>query len=226
MNDGKTPVPRLVRLLIVDDHHIVRDGLRVMLTLKRGPYEFIISDAETGEEAIRKVQNDHFDLVIMDYDLPGLNGVTSTIAIHGLKPKLPVLALSHYDELFTIDQMLAAGTKGYILKNIEATQLLLAVRTVLAGEYYLSSEAATKYLSAGRRLPSVKKSKDALTPKEKEILKLIAVGLSNDEMADKLHRSRRTIETHRANIMGKLGIHNTAALLRAAYENGLAVPAK
>ena len=213
---------QLIHLLIVDDHQMVRDGIKVMLSAPNKYYQFRIDESETGEEAIKKIIYKDFDVVILDYHLPGMNGAIVTEDILRYKPGVKILALSNYDELVYVEKMINAGAKGYILKNIEPAQLLNAIRTILSDQIFYSNEIAVKLIDAAKMDPSkIIKEKHSLTKRETEILKLIAMELTNEKIAEKLSLSKRTIDTHRQNLLLKLDARNTAGLIRLAYKMNL-----
>ena len=211
-----------IKMLIADDHQMVRDGIRVMLDAKRSTIAFDIDEAETGEEALKKASHRPYDIVLIDYHLPGMLGVTCVEEILKKKPGTPILVLSNYDELAYVDKMLTAGAKGYILKNIEPGQLVSAIRTILSGQSYFSNEVAVKLLDLGKKIASpLSKKRHDLSAREIEVLQCIAAELTNDEIASKLFISKRTVDTHRQNVMAKLKTRNTVGLIKAAYELGL-----
>ena len=142
-----------ISILIVDDHQMVRDGIKVMLNNKRNRIHFLIDDVEDGTEALKKIVNKDFDIVLLDYNLSGKNGAEILGEILLLKPKTKVLALSNFDELGYIESMISAGAKGYILKNIEPSQLITAIKTILTGKVYYSNEVAVKLLEASQKEP-------------------------------------------------------------------------
>lgn len=211
-----------IRLLIVDDHQMVRDGIKVMLNSLKKQFQFIIDEAESGEEAIRKIIYKDFDIVIIDYKLPGVNGAQAVQDILLYKPKTKVLALSNYDELPYVEKMIASGAKGYVLKNIEPSQLMNAIRSLLSDNFYYSNEVALKLIEDAKK-ETIKhvRQKHELTKREIEVLKMIAMEMTNEEIADKLFVGKRTIDTHRQNLLNKLHARNTVGLVKAAYKLGL-----
>lgn len=142
---------RPISMLIADDHQMVRDGIRVMLDAKKASMRFGIEEAESTEEAIGKADEQVFDIVLMDYHLRKMGGSKCTEEILKRSPHTRILALSNYDELAYVENMLDAGAKGYILKNIEPGQLVKAIQTVLEGQSYFSNEVAVKLLDAGKK---------------------------------------------------------------------------
>ena len=220
MNTRRNPA-KVVDILIADDHQMVRDGLKVMLFTKKASMEVNIREAETAEEAIEKSLQHTFDIILMDYDLPDQGGVTATREILGAQPATKILALSHNDEFAYIEQMIAAGARGYILKNIGASQLLNAIKTILDGSPYFSNEAAVQLLEARKRTHLKGPKRSIITKREREVLQFIAGGMTNREIGTKLFISARTVETHRQHIAAKLNVKNSAEVVKAAYLQGI-----
>jgi DNA-binding NarL/FixJ family response regulator len=210
---------KTISLLIVDDHQMVRDGIRVMLESQQGYYKFDITESDSGEDAINKVLRKNFDSIIVDYQMPGISGAETVKSIMMYRPESKILALSNYDELSYISNMLNAGAKGYVLKNIEPSQLLLAIQTILDDRPYYSNEVAVKLLDAERNnIRTGTPESYGLTKREMEILKRIALEMTNDEIASDLKIAKRTVDSHRQNLLNKLHVKNTVGLIKAAYE--------
>lgn len=208
-----------ISVLIVDDHQMVRDGIKVMLYNQRNRIRFVIDDAEEDEEALRKILSKNFDVVLLDYNLSGKSGaeLLGNIMLH--KPQTKVLALSNFDELGYVESMINAGARGYILKNIEPSQLISAIKTIIAGKVFYSNEIAVKLLEASQKEPlKIHRSIHALTQREIQVLKLICMEKTNEEIAEELFVSKRTIDTHRQNLLLKLQAKNTVGLIKAAYK--------
>jgi DNA-binding NarL/FixJ family response regulator len=209
---------KIIRLLIIDDHQMVRDGIRVMLDSRKNSFVFEIDEAENGEIAIQKILKKNFDIVLIDYQLPGMSGTETLQRIRSYKKDIKALALSNHDEVFYIKSMIDEGANGYILKNIEPSQLIQAIQSVLAGTPYYSNEVALKLIdSAENSDKSVNAFKSGLTKRQLEVLKMIAQEMTNDEIAQALYISKRTVDTHRQNLINKLDVKNTAGLIKAAY---------
>lgn len=210
---------KAISLLIVDDHQMVRDGIRVMLESQQGYWGFDITEADSGEEAIHKVLRNNFDVIIVDYQMPGISGAETVKNIMMYRPESKVLALSNYDELSYISNMLTAGAKGYVLKNIEPSQLLLAIQAIMDNRPYYSNEVAIKLLDADRNnVRTGTPESYGLTKREVEILRRIALEMTNDEIAADLQIAKRTVDSHRQNLLNKLHVKNTVGLIKAAYE--------
>ncbi|MBI4946217.1 MAG: response regulator transcription factor [Bacteroidetes bacterium] len=211
-----------IKVLITDDHLIVREGLRSLLTQKNDQYHFLIEEAETGEEAIAKVKKQDYDIILMDYRMPKMNGAETTQAILALKPRIPILALSNHNELLYIKNMLEAGAKGYIMKDIKADELIKAIITVLSGKNYFSNEVAQKLLHdkegsfRNKKTPSGKE----LSEREVSVLKLVDQGDTSTEMAEKLFISLHTIAKYRKQLKAKMQVKNVASLLKRARDLG------
>lgn len=212
------PPIKIIRLLIVDDHQMVRDGIRVMLESREDMVRFEIDEAENGEIAVRQILKKPFDIILLDYQLPDMTGADTLQKIRLYKKDLKVLALSNYDEVSYVKSMINEGANGYILKNVEPSQLIHAIESVLAGKPYYSNEVAIKLIdSANDPQKTVNARKSDLTQRELEILKKIASGKTNEAIAKELFISKRTVDTHRQNLLKKLQVNNTAGLLKAAY---------
>jgi len=197
---------------------MVRDGIRSMLESQEKKYKFFIEEAEDGEEGVAKAKNQSYDIIIMDYQLPRLNGAEAAELIMAGKPKAKILALSSYNEYMYIDRMMKIGAKGFVLKNIGPEELIRAVETILNGNDYYSSEIALKILNFDNYITqaSAGGELDILSKREVEILKLIANEYTNEQIAQRLNLSRRTVDKHRQNLLNKLHVRNTAGLVKYA----------
>jgi len=214
----ETPV-KIIRLLIIDDHQMVRDGIKVMLESKENFLRFEIDEAENGEIAVLKILRKDFDIVLIDYQLPGMSGTETLQRIRLYRKDIKVLALSNYDEYSYVKSMMDEGANGYILKNIEPSQLIHAIQSVLAGTPYYSNEVALKLIDSAKNPDKpVHPQMSGLTKRELEILKMIALEMTNDAISKTLFISKRTVDTHRQNLLNKLSVKNTAGLIKAAYE--------
>lgn len=210
------------RVLLVDDHHLVRQGLRSLLE-GQGGFE-IVGEAGSGREAVRLALEAKPDVVVMDVTMPDLNGLEATRQIKARAPATKVLALSMHREEQSVLDMLEAGVSGYLLKTCIVDELVQAVRTVLANETYLSPEVATlvtqAYLRKSQGLKGPKVA--ALTPRQREVLQLLAEGLSTKQIALRLRRSVKTVEMHRQHTMDRLNLHSVADLTKYAIRKGIA----
>jgi DNA-binding NarL/FixJ family response regulator len=219
------PNDKLIRILIVDDHPMVREGIRFMLEAQERKYKFQVQEAPDGEEGVEKAKNGQYDVIIMDYQLPAMNGVEATRAILAHNPNLKILALSNYDEYMYIDNMMRSGAKGFVLKNIGPDEMIAAIEALMAGKNYYSNDVAVKLISfeedgvpMARMVKQKQSLAEVLSSRELEVLKLIATEHTNEEISNRLFLSKRTIDTHRQNLMRKLGVKNTAGLVKYAVE--------
>jgi len=219
---------KVVNLLIVDDHPVVRDGLKMMLESNKEKFDFKVNEASNADEAISLITHNDFDIIIMDYKLPDKTGDVITKEVLMLKSDLKIIGLSNYDEEIYASEMLNAGAKGYVLKNIDSEELIKAIEKVLLGELYYSAEIANRMISMklkstheeqiGREKESLK---NQLSQREVEIIKFIVNEHTNEEISKILELSKRTVDNHRQNILTKLNLRNTAGLVRFAVENGI-----
>ncbi len=205
---------RHVRVLIADDHGIVRKGIR--LFLEQQPELEVVGEAADGREAVRLAGEMNPDIIIMDISMPILNGMEATAQIVKHNPEIAVIVLSmHSDESYLI-RTLMAGAKGYLLKDTAETDLMRAIETVSQGKPFFSPSIAQTLLDEYVRQlqqKGLQDSYDLLTDREKEVLQLLAEGKSNKEVANLLNISIYTVETHRTNLMQKLNLHNTAEIV-------------
>jgi DNA-binding NarL/FixJ family response regulator len=213
----KTREKKKINILIVDDHQMVADGIRTMLESQADNYLFKISEATNGEDAISKVRKNEFDIVLMDYQLPKMTGAQTVYEMLIYKPGTKILALSNYDEHKYVTNIMEAGAKGYILKNIGPSELVLAIEKIMDGKSYFSGDIHHLLLNKNSNENPALGSKQ-MTRREREILPLIAEGLSNKEIALKLNIEKRTVDAHRQNLLKKLDVKNTASLVRKAIE--------
>lgn len=209
-----------IRLVVADDHKIVREGLRSLL--EREPGIDVAAEADNGREAMKLAVELKPDVVLMDLSMPDMNGIEATRRIAETSGGSRVLALSmHSDKRFVVEA-LAAGAKGYLLKDCASEELVGAIRTVAAGDTYLSPKIAglivSDYLGKG---PSTPTPSTRLTTREREVLQLFAEGKSTKEVAFLLSVSVKTIETHRIQIMRKLNIRSLAELTKYAIREGI-----
>lgn len=207
-----------IRIVIVEDHTIVREGLRPLLD---GRGVEVIGEAGDGLEAVRLVKELAPELVIMDVALPRLGGIEATRRIVKGNPDTKVIMLTIHDEPQYVFKSLEAGARGYLVKDAPLEELMTAIKAVMRGETYLSSNFPPGLIESYAKM--VKRGKKAdefsqLTRREREILQYIAEGHTSPQIAKALFISKKTVENHRANIMEKLGIHDTAGLVRYAIK--------
>ena len=210
------------QVLIAEDHAILRDGLRALLTTSADLE--VVGEADNGREAIRQIGILKPDLVIMDLTMPGTNGIDAIREVKRRYPQMKVLTLTVHKTEEYIRTALQAGTNGYVLKETTHAELLIAIRSVMAGKTYLSPGVSERVISGylnGGTEDQPATSSDSLTQREREVLKLVAEGMPNKKIALYLSISIKTVEKHRANLMKKLNLHNASALTSYAIENGL-----
>jgi DNA-binding NarL/FixJ family response regulator len=213
-----------VKVLIADDHQIVREGLRAML--EQEPWIEVVGEAEEGRTTLRLVRELAPDVIIMDVAMPDLNGIEATRQIVAEFPKVKVIALSmHNDRRFVLN-MFKAGAKGYMIKDCAFKDLSHAVRMVVANQTYMSNEIADIVLKGYLASASFEQSSafNLLSPREREVLQLLAEGKTSSQIAESLHVSVKTIETHRAQIVAKLEVKSIAELTKYAIREGLTPP--
>jgi two-component system response regulator NreC len=211
-----------ISLILADDHAVVRSGLRMLLEAQ--PDIEIRAEAETGQEAVSKVRSLRPDVILMDIQMPDLNGIEATKLIKKLAPETAVLALTMHEDDQYFFEMLQAGASGYLPKRAAPDELVTAIRTVARGEVFLYPSLAARLVKDFLKRGIVDQEQEIysqLTPREREVLILIAEGLSNGEIADKLVISIKTVDRHRENIMRKLNMHNRIELVKYAIRTGL-----
>jgi DNA-binding NarL/FixJ family response regulator len=217
------PVPLVTRILIADDHSIVRSGLRRVLDAK--PDMEVVAEARDGAEAVDLGLNEDVDLAILDVSMPRMTGIQAAAELHNRKPALKILMLSMHDSEQFLFEALKAGASGYVLKSGADTDIVEAVRAAMRGDSYLYPSAVTTlvrdYVDRGGR---GQEQFDVLTPRELEVLKLIAEASTSKEIADKLFISVKTVDRHRQNILEKLGMRDRVELTRYAIRRGLIQP--
>lgn len=209
-----------IKVLLADDHQIIRDGLRSLLTNE--PDIEVVGEANDGRAAVEMTQRLKPDIVVMDITMPGLNGIEATRQVRAISSDIKVLALSmHADKRF-VAGVLHAGASGYVLKNCAFKELIQAIHTVAVNQTYLSPTIADIVVeSYVRHSPLPASSLSVLTPREREVLQLIAEGLTLKKIAATLCVSPKTIETHREQIMRKLNASSVAELTKYAVREGL-----
>lgn len=205
-----------MRVLLADDHQIVREGLRALL--EKAGHE-VVGEAGDGHAACKLARALKADIAVLDLSMPLLNGMDAAREIHSLSPEIKTIMLSMYPDKRYVLQALKVGAKGYVLKSQAADDLLRAIREVARGEVYLSPEVAESVVDAYVNKTDV--AADPLTPRERQVMQLVAEGSTTKEVAKVLNISFKTAESHRNHIMKKLGIHDVVALMRHAIQAGL-----
>ena len=218
------PTPLKTRVLLADDHVVVRSGLKLVLDAE--PDIDVVAEAGDGAEAVQKALAEDIDLAILDVSMPRLTGLQAATELHKRRPSLRVLMLSMHDNEQYFFEALKAGASGYVLKTAANRDLVEAVRASMRGEPFLYPAAVTAifrdYLQRAGR--GEETPDDPLTPRELEVIKLIAEAHTSDEIAATLVISTKTVERHRANILEKLGMRNRVELTRYAIRRGLVEP--
>lgn len=214
--------PGSIRVVVADDHTILREGVCSLLALQDDIV--VVGEANDGAEALELLGEVAVDVVIMDIVMPRMNGLEATREIKRRWPDVKVLILSMYDDDAYVQQVIQAGASGYVLKRVATEDLVEAIREVHGGASFLHPPIAAKliedYVRRVRGDENVP-GQGPLTAREREVLTLIAEGNSNQEIADSLRLSRKTVESHRANIMRKLGLHDVTELVKYALRTGL-----
>jgi DNA-binding NarL/FixJ family response regulator len=217
-------VPLKTRILLADDHTVVRQGLRFILDSE--PDLEVVAEASNGNEAVARALRDDIDLAILDITMPTMTGLQAARELSKRRPELRMLILSMHDDEGYLYEALRAGTAGYVLKSVADRDLVGAVRAAMRGEPFLYAGAERALVRdyvqaarAGETLPE-----DPLTPREQQIVKLIAESNTNRQIAELLTISEKTVETHRANILEKLGMRDRVELTRYAIRRGLVEP--
>ncbi|BAU74794.1 response regulator [Metapseudomonas furukawaii] len=205
-------VPNPVRIALIDDHVLVRDGVKSLLSA--WPHFQVVAQAESGAEALELVARTELDVLLVDVGLKDMNGLELTRRLCAQHPGIKILILSMYDNQEYVRTSINAGAFGYVLKNAPSTELIAAIEAVAAGGSFYSPEVA-------RKLATNSRDENELTPRELQVLSMLAKGLNNKEVARELDISVRTVETYRLSIRRKLNIDTPAALVKYALEHGL-----
>ena len=207
-----------IRVLVVDDHTIVRDGIRSLLA-RRKDIE-VVGEAADGEQAIARAAELEPDVILMDIAMPGTDGLQATLKIHRSFPGIRILVLTQYENKEYVFPLLRAGACGYLVKLTRAADLIDAIRAVYTEGAYLPPGIVQRVLN-GIAQPNAGAPQPILSEREKEVIRLIASGASSREIAEQLHISVRTVDTHRANVMERLGVHSSAELIVCAIREGI-----
>ncbi|MGC2061838.1 MAG: response regulator transcription factor [Thermodesulfovibrionales bacterium] len=214
-------MPNKIRVLIADDHSLVREGIAAFLKCTEDIE--VVAEAADGLEAIEKALKFRPDIILMDISMPKLGGLEATVEIKKTDPSIKILVLTQYDDKEYISRFLKAGVSGYLLKRAVGSDLVSAIRAVREGDTYLYPAVASKVVNnfLGKESMSGEGGYDALTDREKQVLKLVAEGHSHKEAADMLKISAKTVVVHQTNILEKLGLNNRSELIRFALSRGI-----
>ncbi len=213
---------RTIRVIVADDHHLVRQGIRALL--EKVSTIQVLGEAADGQEAVELVERLTPDVLVMDIAMPRLSGNQAVRRVRGLGVATQVVILSMYSDETLVRQTLRDGAKGYLLKSSVTEELLLAVRAASRGEIYLSPAISRSVVADFLTLQGDAEASspfERLTPREREVLQLVAEGHTNSAIAQALKVSKKTVEKHRANLMSKLNVFNVAGLVRVAIKHGL-----
>jgi DNA-binding NarL/FixJ family response regulator len=212
----------MIKIALADDHTLVRDGIKAIID-RKGKGMSVVAELNNGKEILDYAAKKAADVYVIDISMPFLNGIETTQKLLKLQPEAKVIILSMHDDRASVEKAFKAGATGYVVKVAKADEILEAIKEVAQGRFYLCSKVS-KYLVQGflgKTRPG-KKDPRGLTPKEKEVLQLIAEGYSSKEIAKEFGLSLNTIHVHRNNIMTKLNIHKQAELVRYAIKEGIA----
>ncbi|MEQ9186991.1 MAG: response regulator transcription factor [Cryomorphaceae bacterium] len=207
------------RIIIADDHQMFIDGIKALLETMDVE---VIGEANNGKELLALVNSTPVDLILMDVNMPEMDGVEATKAIREAYPDLPVLMLTMHSSRDYIQRLLRAGASGYVLKNTGREELQEAITTVMAGNAFFSEEVSQRIMEGLQKKKSQEREMVVeLTPRELDVLKLIAQEMTSNEIAEKLFISHHTVETHRKNLISKLNVRGSAGLVKYAILQGL-----
>ncbi len=212
----------MIKIVLADDHALVRDGIKAIIERKAKNIS-VIAEVNNGKELLDFAEKKAADVYVVDISMPVLNGIEATQKLLKIHPDAKVIILSMYDDRISVEKAFKSGAKGFVVKVASADEILEAIKEVSAGRFYLCSKVSRYVVQGflGKAAPNKKDPKD-LTPKEKEVLQLIAEGYSSKEIAKEFGLSLNTIHVHRNNIMRKLDIHKQAELVRYALKEGIA----
>lgn len=210
----------MIHVLIADDHAILREGVRILLESNADIK--VVGQASNGLEAVRLAVDTNPDVILMDINMPGVDGIEACERLRRQVPSAKILVLSQMDTEDYLVRVLQAGALGYVLKQSASDELVTAVRTVMQGQVYMTPSMTSRFVQMHFRKEEERKDRGRqLTPREQEVLKEIVNGATNQEIADRLMVSIKTVQTHRGNIMEKLNLHDRVELVKYAVRTGL-----
>jgi len=210
-----------VRVLITEDNDLLRASLSALLALRGAPEFIVVGEANSGDQAIAMIPQVLPDVVLMDIAMPGMDGIEATTQIAEAYPKLKVIILSSHGDGSSVDRAIQSGVRGYLLKTASPETLQSALRTVAGGDTYFSREVFTSLAGLLDRGAAVRSRLATLTPRHREVFRLIAEGLSSKEIAFQIGLSSKTIDAHRAELMRRLNVSTIAELVKIAIVEGL-----
>jgi DNA-binding NarL/FixJ family response regulator len=210
-----------IRILIADDHAVFRSGLRALLE-KEHDFQ-VAGETGSGWDTLKALDSIETDVLLLDISMPGLTGPRTAEEALKKRPSLAIIVLTMHEDEYYLQEMLRIGVRGYVVKKSTGTEVVHAIRAVFRGDSYIDPALANLVISpyVGKVSSREPSRLSGLTPREQEVCRLLAYGFTNAEVAEKLFISDRTVETHRNNIMGKLGLTGRAELVRFAIDNGL-----
>lgn len=210
-----------IKVLLVDDHQIVRDGIKLMLEPQAGID--VVAEANNGSEVFDILNDNHVDVIVMDINMPDMDGITATRKVKDEYPDVKILALTMSNDDSHIRQMVQAGASGYIMKSAGRNELTKAIHEIMNGKHYFSDQATQSIMMdlVKNKGKSSQPEPINITERETEILGLIVKEYTNQEIAEKLFISPRTVDAHRRNLLQKTGARNTAGLVKYAFQHGL-----
>jgi DNA-binding NarL/FixJ family response regulator len=211
----------LIRIVIADDHAIVREGLKRIIASAEDLA--VVGEAAEGGEVMQRVRESEFDVLVLDLSMPGRSGMELIKLVHAEKPRLRLLVLSMHQELQYAVRAIKSGASGYLTKESAPEQLVLAIRKVAAGGAFVTAEVAEQ-LALGAMPGAADRPHESLSDREFEVFRLLLAGLSVTEIGGRLNVSVKTVSTHKANLMQKMGLQNQSELIRYALKHGLTDP--
>ena len=210
----------MIKILLTDDHVIVRDGIKTLLKSEKDLH--VVAEASNGQEALNVLAKQEVDVVLMDINMPGIDGLKASELISSKYTSTKIIALTMYREMHMVEAMFKAGAKAYLLKSCSKEELISAIKGVYEGAEYLEENLREDFSSyLNKPISKGKPSGPSVSKREKEVLQLISEEHTTSEIAEKLFISITTVETHRKNMLKKLGLRNTAGLMRYAFEHSL-----
>ncbi|HLE01649.1 MAG TPA: response regulator transcription factor [Bdellovibrionota bacterium] len=214
-----------IRLVLADDHTVLRVGLRSFLEEQTSPVFEVVGEAQSGEQAVQLVERFQPDILLLDLSMPGMGGLETTLELRKRGNQSKILILTQFSESIYLRRLLEAGANGYILKSARGEELISSIRAVISGGTYIDPQMAgslvSNALNETATPPAAEEAYARLSPRERQILKLIAEGMSNKEIASSLNLAVKTVMSHRVNLMDKLGIRNRSKLVQFAIQVGL-----
>jgi two-component system NarL family response regulator len=206
---------------MADDHIMVRNGIRAVLESKDKDIQ-VVAEVSNGKELLEFAKNNDADIYLMDISMPILNGIEATQKLIRMKPESKVIMLSMHDDRVSVEKAIKAGAKGFVVKVSDVDTIIKAIEEVISDRFFLCSKVSRYLVEGFLNKTSTKRPKGVLTPKEREVLQLIAEGYSSKKIAEEFGLSLNTVHVHRNNIMRKLKIHKQAELIRYAIKEGIA----